>query len=40
MKQQIESNYRQIKQDIVLIIERELERIKNYPNLQHLVQDG
>ncbi len=38
MKQQIESNYRQIKQDIVQIIETELERIKNDPNLQHLVQ--
>ena len=38
MKQQIESNYRQIKQDIVQIIEKELERISNDPNLQHLVQ--
>lgn len=38
MKQQIESNYRQIKQDIVQIIEMELERINNDPNLQHLVQ--
>lgn len=38
MKQQIESNYRQIKQDIVQIIEMELERIKNDPDLQHLVQ--
>ncbi len=40
MKQQIESNYRQIKQDIVQIIEMELERIKNDPDLQHLVQQG
>lgn len=38
MKQQIESNYRQIKQDIVKIIETELGRIKNDPDLQHLVQ--
>lgn len=38
MKQQIESNYRQIKQDIVKIIETELERIKKDPDLQHLVQ--
>ncbi|MBX9886974.1 MAG: YWFCY domain-containing protein [Flavobacteriaceae bacterium] len=37
MKQEIEGNYRQIKQDIVLVIERELERIKNDPELQHLV---
>lgn len=37
MKQEIEANYKQIKKDIVLIIESELERIKNDPNLQHLV---
>lgn len=37
MKQEIESNYRQIKQDIVKIIGVELERIKNDPDLQHLV---
>ncbi|MDF0720607.1 conjugal transfer protein MobC [Kaistella sp. PBT33-4] len=37
MKQQIEGNYRQIKQDIVQIIILELERIKNDPDLQHLV---
>ncbi|MBJ2126341.1 conjugal transfer protein MobC [Flavobacterium sp. IB48] len=38
MKQEIEANYKQIKQDIVLVIESELERIKNDPDLQHLVQ--
>lgn len=37
MKQEIESNYRKIKTDIVGIIENELERIKNDPSLQHLV---
>ena len=31
MKQEIESNYRQINLDIVLIIGKELERIKNDP---------
>ena len=40
MKQEIESNYRQIKSDILHIVETELERIKNDPNLQHLVQQG
>ncbi len=40
MKQDIEANYRQIKQDIVQVIETELGRIKNDPNLQHLVQKG
>ncbi len=34
----IESNYRRIKTDILHIVERELERIKNDPDLQHLVQ--
>jgi len=38
MKEQIESNYRQIKTDILYIVESEVERIKNDPNLQHLVQ--
>ncbi|QGN24276.1 conjugal transfer protein MobC [Elizabethkingia anophelis] len=38
MKQEIESNYRNIKTDILNIVERELERIKNDPDLQHLVQ--
>ena len=40
MKEEIEANYRQIKRDIVLIIDTELERIKNDPDLQHLVQEG
>ncbi|TKC05822.1 conjugal transfer protein MobC [Pedobacter frigoris] len=40
MKQEIEANYRKIKQDIVQIIGAELERIKNDPDLQHLVQQG
>lgn len=38
MKQEIESNYKQIKTDIVKIIADELERIQNDPDLQHLVQ--
>ncbi|WP_141384627.1 conjugal transfer protein MobC, partial [Flavobacterium flevense] len=40
MKTEIEANYRQVKQDILLIIESELERIKNDPDLQHLVQES
>ena len=40
MKQEIESNYKQIKKDILNIVVSEMERIKNDPNLQHLVQDG
>lgn len=38
MKHDIEANYRQVKMDIVQVIENELERIKNDPNLQHLIQ--
>lgn len=38
MKQQIESNYRQIKTDILNIVDAEMERIKNDPDLQYLVQ--
>jgi len=38
MKEQIDTNYRQIKSDIVFIIENEMERIKNDPHLQHLIQ--
>ncbi len=38
MKQEIEANYRQIKMDITQVIEKEKERIKNDPNLRHLVQ--
>lgn len=38
MKKEIEANYKQIKADIVQIVESEIERIKNDPDLQHLVQ--
>lgn len=38
MKAEIEANYKQIKQDIITIVSSELERIKNDPALQHLVQ--
>ncbi|MFH6961697.1 conjugal transfer protein MobC [Flavobacterium plurextorum] len=38
IKHQIEANYRKVKTDVLLIIEEELERIKNDPDLQHLVQ--
>ncbi len=39
MKQVIEANYRQVKADIVQIVESEMKRIKNDPNLQHFVQN-
>ncbi|PIF45302.1 type IV secretory pathway TraG/TraD family ATPase VirD4 [Chryseobacterium sp. 52] len=37
MKQEIDANYRKIKEDIVKIISSEMERIKNDPDLQHLI---
>ncbi|HFK5504989.1 conjugal transfer protein MobC [Elizabethkingia anophelis] len=40
MQMHIENNYRQIKADIVNIIKSEMQRIKNDPDLQHLVQEG
>lgn len=40
MKQEIEANYRQIKLDIVQIIETELKRIKNDPDLEYLIKKG
>ncbi|MVZ63746.1 conjugal transfer protein MobC [Sphingobacterium humi] len=39
MKQEIEANYRRIKSDILHIVESEMERIKNDPDLQHLIQE-
>ncbi|MDR6372156.1 hypothetical protein J2795_003186 [Chryseobacterium bernardetii] len=33
----IEENYRNIKQDVIRIIENEIERIKAHPELQHLI---
>ena len=36
-KEQVEANYRQIKLDVIEIIEREKERIANDPELRHLV---
>lgn len=38
LKQEIEANYKQIRRDIVLIIDHEMERIKNDHDLQHLLK--
>lgn len=37
MERQIQTNYRQIKQDIVELVENELIRIENDPSLKHLL---
>lgn len=39
MKIEIDSNYRQIKLDVMKIIDDELDRISNDPDLQHLIKD-
>jgi len=39
MKQVIETNYRQVKEDVFQIVESEMERIKNDPDLKHLIQE-
>lgn len=40
MEQQIQANYRQIKQDIVELVENELIRIENDPYLMHLLNNN
>ncbi|MBZ4192045.1 conjugal transfer protein MobC [Niabella beijingensis] len=40
MKQEIEANYKLVKLHSTQIVESELERIKNDPDLQHLLQQG
>ncbi|WP_312078516.1 conjugal transfer protein MobC [Chryseobacterium sp.] len=40
MKATIDANYRQVKKDILEIISSELERIKNDPELQHLIEQN
>jgi hypothetical protein len=39
MKIEIDSNYRQIKLDVMKIIDDKLDRISNDPDLQHLIKD-
>ena len=39
MEQQIQANYRQIKQDIIELVENELIRIENDPELKYLLNN-
>jgi len=34
----IEANYKRVKQEILSLVDAEIERIKNNPNLAHLMQ--
>ena len=38
MEEEIERNYYQVKEDVAQIIEKELLRIENDPNLKHLLE--
>jgi hypothetical protein len=39
MEQEIHSNYNQVKQDVINIVVQEMERIKNDPELKHLIKE-
>lgn len=38
MQEEIQSNYNRVKQEVQQIVTDEMERIKNDPNLQHLIK--
>ena len=39
MDEQIKNNYNRIKREVIQIIEDEKKRIKNDPNLRHLLEE-
>ena len=39
LSETIEANYKQVKQEILSLVESEIERIKNDPNLKHLIKE-
>lgn len=40
LKGTIEANYKNVKQEVLNIVSSEIERIKNDPNLKHLIKEG
>jgi len=40
LEQEIHTNYKQVKQDILNIVGQEIERIRNDPALKYLVKDN
>ena len=40
MQEEIQANYNRVKQEVQQIVTDEMERIKNDPNLQHLIKNG
>ena len=39
LKKTIEANYKRVKQDIIVLIEEEIKRIKDSPSLCHLIKE-
>ena len=39
LKETIEANYKRVKQEVLTLVASEIERIKNDPNLKHLIKE-
>jgi hypothetical protein len=39
LRETIEANYRQVKQEVLSLVDSEIERIKNDPTLAHLIKE-
>ena len=39
LKETIEANYKQVKQEVLTLVASEIERIKNDPNLKQLIKE-
>ena len=39
LKETIEANYKRVKQEIIVLIEKEIKRIKDDPSLCHLIKE-
>ena len=39
LKETIEANYKRVKQEVLSLVDCEIERIKNNPNLKHLMKE-
>ena len=39
LRETIEANYKRVKQEVLTLVASEIERIKNDPNLKHLIKE-
>ena len=39
LKETIEANYKRVKQEVLTLVASEIERVKNDPNLKHLIKE-